>query len=472
MTVTRIPFVFAASAWLAVSSVAGAATLPAHADGGGLSAADVQGLAARVGSSRPKAERLAAALELERLGSLSVEALSAELAELRKAPPASVPSAVEQARKAAGREGDLLDALVSLSRGDEPTAKIEPGALRHAATTVALARALASAATTPAARALVRVAGDSNGAYRSELARLVKRLGERAIPALLETRKDGTPAVRAWAYAQLEAMGKRIPADAVQTKEPEVLVDVLRAYARIGDLDALPVILSFVNADKAQVRAAAREAVVSYGPEAIWKVREAYANVAGKPAPEGAPIDVVAKELFATYDRLRLQEVYGLFDEGLRAVKEGKLDEAITTFDKVLARQPMLDRRAEAAPAYVARGRAVMDSDASAARALFEKARRLAPESAFVAQVEAELAFLDGKDLLARGIVDEAPFHRALERDPSHPGARAELARIEERHADRASRVRAFAGAAAVLLVGVIAAILFGGFRRRPRARA
>lgn len=471
MTVTRICFVLAVAACLATSSVAAAGNVAA-ADGGAPVAVDVEGLVGRIGSTQPKAERLAAALELEKLGALSVDAVAAKLGDLRKAPPAGVPAAVEQARKAAGREGDLLDALLSLDRGDETAAKLDPAAIRHAAMTLALARALANAGTTPAARALVRVAGDSNGAYRIELARIVKRLGERAIPALLETRKDGTAAVRAWAYSQLEAMGKRIPADAVQTKEPEVLVDVLRAYARIGDLDALPVILSFVNADKAQVRTAAREAVVSYGPEAIWKVREAYANVAGKPAAEGATIEAVAKELFATYDRLRLQEVYGLFDQGLRAEKEGKLDEAVATFDKVLARQPMLDRRAEAAPVYVAKARAVMDADPNGARALFEKARRLAPESAFVPQIDAELAYLDGKDLLARGIVDEAPFRRALERDPGHPRARAELARIDEQHEGRANRVRAFGGAFAVLVVGIVAAILFGGFRRRPRARA
>lgn len=425
-------------------------------------AATLDTLVATLTSSRPAPERLAAARDVEKLGPEAEPAVVAKLAELRKSPTPGVPAAIEQARKAAGREGDLLEALVAQD-GDAP---------RAAAVVVACARALANAGTTTATRALLRVAADHNGALRPELARLVKKLGERAIPALLETRKDATPAVRAWAYAQLEAMGKRIPADAVQTKDSDVLVDVLRAYAHIGDLDALPVILSFVNADRAKVRDAAREAVVAYGPEAIWKLREAYANVVGHPAPESTPFDAVARELFAAYDRLRLQEVYGLFDQGVRAEKDGKVDEAVAAFDKVLARQPLLDRRAEAAPAYLAHGRKLEESDPAAARADFEKALRLAPEGAFVPQLEAELAYLEGKDLLARGIVDETPFRKALERDPAHAKAREELTQIEEKQADREQKLRAVAGGALVLLLGVVAAILFGGFRSRRGARA
>ena len=371
--------------------------------------------------------------------------------------------AVDQARKAAGREGDLLEALCGLEDGP---------AVRAAAASVALARALAATGTTPGARAIVKLAGEHQGALRPELVRLLRKMGDRAVPALIETRKDSPAAVRQWAYAQLEGMGKRIPGDAVQTQDNEVLVSVLRAYARIGDLDALPVILSFVNADRVQVRTAAREAAVSYGPEAVWKLREAYANVLGKPATEGASAEAVAKDLFAAYDRLRLQEVYGLFDEGLAAAKENRLEAAVAAFDRVLARQPLLDRRTEAVPAYLAHARKLAETDGGAARPVFEKALRLAPEGPYAPQIEAELSYLEGKDLLARGLADEGAFRRALEKDPAHTKARAELERLAEQTAERELRLRAWGGGGAVLLVGLIAAILFGGFRSRPRARA
>ncbi|WP_336139508.1 HEAT repeat domain-containing protein, partial [Klebsiella pneumoniae] len=84
-----------------------------------------------------------------------------------------------------------------------------------------------------------------------------------SIPALVETRKDSSSELRHWAYAQLEAMGKRIPGDAVQTKDNQVLADVLHAFGAIHDLDAVPVILSFVSSDRVQVRTAAREALTS-----------------------------------------------------------------------------------------------------------------------------------------------------------------------------------------------------------------
>ena len=58
----------------------------------------------------------------------------------------------------------------------------------------------------------------------------------------------------------------------------------------------MPVILSFVNSDRAQVRAAAREALAAYGQDAIWKLREAYAALTGKPANEGWTAPELANE--------------------------------------------------------------------------------------------------------------------------------------------------------------------------------
>src|SRR6202044_3727011 len=146
------------------------------------------------------------------------------------------------------------------------------------------------------------------------------------------------------------------PGDAVQTKDNQALADILRAYAAIKDLDALPVVLSFVNSDRAQVRLAARESTLAYGQDALWKLREAYAALTGDPAPEGIPAVDLAKKLFDAYDRFRLADVYALVDRALGEQKAGKLDAAVTDFDEALARQPMLDRRAEAAPAYFAYG--------------------------------------------------------------------------------------------------------------------
>jgi tetratricopeptide (TPR) repeat protein len=429
----------------------------------GLADADLERALAPLTSDDAEARR-AAAKAVAALGQDAVPAIGRKLAALRKATSPSVSGAIKAAREAAGSaDGDLEDALLQ-TKSDEP-------AYPTAVTTATLLGALARIGTTPAVRQLIKVAVDHSSAFRPEVARHVKALGDRAVPALIETRKESSSELRHWAYAQLESMGKRVAGDAVQTKDNQVLTDVLRAFAAVHDMDALPVLLSFVNSDRIQVRAAAREALTQFGQDAVWKLREAYSNVTGKAAPEGWQAAQIAKELFAAYDRLRLQEVYGLLDEGLAKEKEGKLEDAVAAFDKVLARQPMIDRRGETVPAYAAYAEKLEESEPAKALAVFRKAARLWPESPRLPQIEAEIAYLEGKELLARGIADVEPFQRALSLNPNHTRARAELTRLEANVEERQERIRAFAAAGAVVVVGLVGILLFGG-RRRPRRPA
>ncbi len=443
------------------SSAATAAAAPISKDEG-LTDADLEKMLAPLDANDVETRR-AAAKSIEGLGQDAVGAITRQLAAQRKATPGSVASAIKVARDAAGKAPDLdvCDALLAT--------KSEGVGYKPAVTTATLLRTLARIGTTPALRQLIKVAGDHNGAFRPEIARHLKALGDKAVPALIETRKESSSELRHWAVSQLEGMGKRIAGDAVQTKDNQVLADVLRAFANVRDIDALPVILSFVNSDRIQVRAAAREAIGKFGQDAVWKLREAYSNLTGKPAPEGWQAAQVAKELFAAYDRLRLQEVYGLLDEGLAKEKEGKLEDAIAAFDKVLARQPMIERRGEMITAYVAYADKLEETDAPKALALYRKAARLWPESARMPHIEAQIAYLEGKELLARGIADVEPFKRALSLDPAHTKARAELTRLESNIEERQERIRALAAAGAVVVVALAGILLFGGGRRRPR---
>ena len=459
-------FFSAAVATAGAASAEGPTPSPANASAKadtGMQLEELEKMLAPITGDGDAEARRAAVKSIEALGQDAVAAIAKKLAELRKALSAAISITVKQAKESAPKTGDvdLCEALLR-SKGD--------GAGNRAAlATTALLRALAHAGTTPAVHQLIRVSADHAGAFRPEVTRHIRLLGDKSIPALIETRKETTPELRHWAYNQLEAMGKRIPGDAVQTKDNDVLADVLRAYANVRELDALPVMLSFVNSDRVQVRTAARESVGKYGQDAIWKLREAYANVTGKPAPENLSAADVARELFAAYDRFRLQEVYGLLDEGLKAEKEGRLEEAIASFDKVLARQPMLDRRAEMVGGYVAYAQKIQESDPPKSLALFRKAARLAPEGPRADQINAELAYLEGKELLARGIADTEPFKRALKLDPAHAKARSELDRLEANVEDRENKLRAYAGGGAVIVLGLVAIILFGGRRRSRR---
>lgn len=452
----------------AASSAAPAATpAPGASAAADMSIEELERMLAPLSADDGEA-RKNAAKSVGELGQDAVPAITKKLLELRKASTPAVAAAVKQAKEVHGKklgEGvDLCDALLEARANGAGAAG---AADKTALVTAALVRALAHAGTTPAVRQLVKIAGDHGGALRPEITRQVRALGDKSLPALIETRKDSSSELRHWAYNQLEAMGKRIPGDAVQTKDNQVLADVLHAYGAIHDLDAVPVILSFVSSDRVQVRTAARESLTSFGQDAVWKLREAYANLTGKSAPEGWPASEVAKELFAAYDRVRLQEVYGLLEDGLKKEKEGKIDEAVAAFDKVLARQPMLDRRGEMVPAYVAQAQK-LEGDVVQALAVLRKAERLAPDGPRVPQIKAEIAYLEGKDLLARGIADTEPFKRALTLDPAHAKARAELDKLESNVEDRSSRTHAVAGAGGVLLLAVIGILLFGG-RRRAR---
>jgi len=441
-----------------------AATVAVAAQNDNLSDAELEKMLQPLSSDDVEARRRAAK-SIEGLGQGAVEAISRQLATQRKATSTSVAAAIKAARDAAGKPPDLdyCDALLT-TKSDEP-------GYGPAVTTATLLRALARIGTTPALRQLIKIAGDHNGAFKPEVARHLKALGDKAVPALIETRKESSSELRQWSVAQLEGMGKRIAGDAVQTKDNQVLADVLRAFANVRDIDALPVILSFVNSDRIQVRAAAREAVGKFGQDAVWKLREAYSNVTGKPSPDGWQAAQIAKELFAAYDRLRLQEVYGLLEDGLTKEKEGNLEAAIAAFDKVLARQPMIDRRGEMVSAYVAYADKLEEPEPQKALALYRKAARLWPESARMPHIEAQIAYLEGKELLARGIADVEPFQRALKLDPAHTKARAELTRLETNVEERQERIRALAAAGTVIVVALTGILLFGG-RRRPRRTA
>jgi tetratricopeptide (TPR) repeat protein len=408
--------------------------------------------------------KLAMVKELEKLGADAVAPIHRRLELERRASPIGVSNTMKALREEnEGRERgegfDLVGALAKLK-------KTEAG-YPTVLTTAALIRTLAHMGTTPALRELVALTDDHQGAFRPEITRQVKALGEAFVPALIEARRSPAE-IRRWANLQLEALGKRTAGDAAQVKSSAVLCGVLRAYGNIHDVEALSVILSFVNSDRSQVRSAAREALANYGGDGLWKLREAYQNLTGKPTPDGWGADQVANELFLAYDRVRLKEVYDLLDTGLHKHREGRSLEAIADFDKVLAHEPLLDRRSEIIPAFMAAAEASWESDEPKALALYRKAARLNPDPERKNQIESRILTLEGLSLEHRGVHDQEVFKSALTQDPSNERARSAIERLEyDGDAKEERKRRIFAGVA-LLAVCFLGILVLGG-RRRAR---
>jgi tetratricopeptide (TPR) repeat protein len=425
-------------------------------------AAAASPLVARLGSDAVE-ERRAAAEALAALGSKAPDAttdIASQLEELRRDEGSGVAGVLNEIRPRAGAEADLVELLVA----QRPTRAVE-----HAIATLCLVRALGRIGTTPAIRELVSVASDAGGAFRPELLRELKRLDEHATAALIEARSDSSPLVRGWAKDVLDALGKRTPGDAVQTTDDQVISDVLRAYALTRDPDALAVVLSFVNSERAQVRAVAREATLAYGEDALGRLRATMVALTGARLPEDADAASAARHLFEAYDHQRLHDVYGRLEEGLASLARGEIDPAVATFDEVLARQPMIDRRAEMVPAFLRLADRLERTDPRRALEYLRKALRIDDGGPSSSHVRGEIQFLEGEELVARGIADPLPFEQALALDPSNEHARARLESLRAGTTARRRREVLLANAVGAVGLALVTIGLFGAMRSRRR---
>lgn len=420
---------------------------------------ELDAILARVTAESVSADaRKTAANEAMSLGSDAVPALSKKLGELRKGPTGSIIAVFNLLRDQVpsginGDAFDLVDALCKFPKTDGPGWKAT-------LQTAVVLRALAHSGETRAIRDIVAFVDAHDGAFRVDVSRILKKLGEQAIPALIEA-KRGSVEARKFAGRELEAQGKRTAGDMVQVKSAVVQGDVLRAFGTNHDTEALSVVLSFVNSDRALVRQAARDALALYGQDGKWKLREAFATLTGQSAQEGWNSEEIARELFAAYDKVRLEEANQVLDQGLALAKAGKVEEAVAELDRALAMQPLLDRRREMIAVYMDYAQKVVDSNPGKALDLYKRALRLDPDAERKAKLGAMISYLDGKALQRQGIADTEPFRRAAELDPTLVEAKAELDRLTDSKESRRDQVRRWAAGGALLLVALAGILLF-----------
>jgi len=391
------------------------------------------------------------------------------------------PSIIDEARKSARKErkeqkkagkqdddesGDWLVIVMADAHPKDQT-------WREVVELLAMVRILGGAATTPAVRDLIELRANFNDLLRIDLGRQIDKLKDKAVPALLEATKHDAANVRTFVSKKLDELGKVTPGEAVSTTDPDALADTLRAFGHIREVEAVDVLLSFANHDRKKVRDAAREAIAAIGEPGRWRLRDAYQDLIGEKVDKSVPWDLLARRIFAIYDKSRVAELWGLFSSGLDAAKAGKSAQAVEAFDKVLARDPLFDRRSEMAAAYFEEAKTVPFEEADRRLAMLRKARRLAPESPDANRVDAEIAFTEAKVLIKEGRPERYLLTRATELDPTHAEAKELLASFEEKASPKPQTavprytLAGGVGAAALLLIGFVAF-----FRRKKPAPA
>lgn len=341
------------------------------------------------------------------------------------------------------------DYLQMVSEHAEPKSKLWCSLI----SVLAESRMLAQIGTVEAVRGLIDVYVRYGEFLRVDTQLQLEALGDRAVPALVEARRHQAEKIAKWAERELDALGKAIPSEAVQTTDLQVLSDVLRAYGRVRDPDAARIVVSFSNSERAQVREASRQAIAMLGEVGAWQLRDNYESVVGKKPPRDWNWERTARELFGEFDRLRSAEVANLYAAGEKARESGDLEGMRKAFDQVLTRNPDYPKREELSSAYLDYAKQVLSKSPADALAALRRAERLGKGTDVASTATSLRLTLQAESLAEAGIADRTLLLRALEADPKNARAQSELSRFDRGQVKPTGNVRYYAAGA----IGLVA---------------
>ena len=345
------------------------------------------------------------------------EAMKRLFGELRKSARESDDDERDGRDKSSARP-DYLTLLVTKGRPQDR-------AFADLISVIGISRMLSQIGTVEATRVLISVYVRFGEFLRIHTQRELARLGDKAVPALLETRRFPAEKVARWAARQLDALGRAVPGEAVRIPDPQVLADVLRAYGRARDPDAARIIVSFANSERGVVREAARQAIALMGEVSLWQLRDTYENVVGKKPPRDWSWERTARELFAAFDRARSMAVANDFEAGRVARAKGDLDGMRKAFDLVVTEDPRFEQPAELAAGYLEYAESVAKTAPEAAELAYLRAERFTEAAADKARIQGKILALRAQASAKGGVADLKLVERALELDPSNSAAQA-----------------------------------------------
>jgi tetratricopeptide (TPR) repeat protein len=360
------------------------------------------------------------------------------------------------------RADDELDWLAALGKADAAL----PG-LGETFADVAALRALGASKLTGAAQVILEVGfAEDTMIYRDECGRRLRAMAPYSLPPLHVASQAKDKALSRYATYQLERMDRQEPGKAMSATaaDEDLRVLLLQAFGTAHHREAVSAVLGAIDDDAPRVRKAAREAWMSYltGPRPppapkkklvlpggkladketpLWltwrelaaiELKRTAEDVLGSVFTEDQDVDLVAlsNELFAYHDGERAKRDGAAFDAAKEVALKGDLVAAGAALDRVLAANPELAQRADAAPIYLqlARTHEKAGTWLDAATA-FGKAYGVAPTGPEAVDAQAGREYALGKALEAAGKDGSANFRRAVALKPDYAPAKAAAAK-------------------------------------------
>ncbi|MBX3250528.1 MAG: hypothetical protein KF901_25350 [Myxococcales bacterium] len=368
-------------------------------------------LAGDLRSSEPPTRARAIA----RLGALPAEALPAIAERVQYLARLVIPAedgddAIRRFRLATGSR--RADDMIDIAPGIGAVLAEDRGPVTgRAAERVLLIRSLERIDTLDAWRLVPEIFALTPEMWRWEKRRIVHRLGPKVLPALLLARAHRDADVRRWARDGVAQLGLASPADALQEEDPARLAMLVTAYSEVRDLDAMPVMVAFVDHPDRELREATRAAMERYGQNGVWQLRLAFRNKLASEPDLSWGWRRTMTELYERLDAARLAPVSERLDEAVVALDAGDEAAALRLVEEVLRDAPE-PPRPEVVAGALARVAATMAGED--ALRLVRRALWLAPSHPDASAWRARELFLEAELDRERGMLDLDAYRAAL----------------------------------------------------------
>lgn len=303
--------------------------------------------------------------------------------------------------------------------------------------------------------------------FREEITAALSEFGPLLVPAFLEPSlqqpdREKQPEAHfrsRWVRFILQSTPSGNPRLNLQSATLDLQKQLMTLYASFQIAEAIEPILALANHDDEELRAAAREAIVSYLSTGTAKAKVGTVKTAGGQEAQAVLYiparaqafhavkqrleevsrgdydrttvgEELARQLFHHWDQARMRRHEVAFAAARALEQAGDLDGAVEQYRQILAFAPLIPGKERMAPAFLQKARAALEDRDLAGALQFLRLSLLTREEPLV---EADLYYLLGLKEEAAGDRSAALLmHRmALARHPGHAHARAALRELD-----------------------------------------